>query len=667
VKTATRVRIDIDAGEAWSDAALAFLDKAPTAARAAWSALFKHCRTADGPRPTKKWLAEAAKYLESVGQKAFAAAVAEWFPLLNLPRTRVVPVPTRSWRPDGNLLFTEANSTLLKGVAWTCAHVGAEHNVPLARALADAATACFKKVKWLGPRNVRIGSAAIWVLSAMPGPEPAAQLARLKSQIKQPTGKKNVEKALAALGQRTGQTPDDIEELAIPTFNLSADGVLRQALGDYTAELRITGSTDVTLQWSRKDGKPQKSVPAEVKRDHPNELKELQRTAKELDKMLPAQRTRLERLPMNDRSWSLVDWKQRYLDHPLVSRLARRLIWQFESGKKTAAAIPIDGQFLAANDKPIAQPASDARVRVWHPIAAQPDEVLAWRRFLERRQIVQPFKQAHREVYLLTDAERRTKTYSNRFAAHIIRQHQFVALGAQRGWRTRLIGGWDSGGDGTPTLQLPRWNLRVEFWTDYAAGGAGGLAASGVSLYLSTDQVRFYEADATRPLRLDKIPPIVFSEVMRDVDLFIAVCSIGNDPAWQDTGPRGAWRNYWNNYSFGELTESAKTRKATLEPLLPRLKIRDRATLTDKFLVVKGNLRTYKIHLGSGNILMEPNDQYLCIVPDRTVGAAAKDDNLFLPFEGDSTLSLILSKAFLLADDDRIKDPTITQQIKRKK
>jgi hypothetical protein len=59
---------------------------------------------------------------------------------------------------------------------------------------------------------------------------------------------------------------------------------------------------------------------------------------------------------------------------------------------------------------------------------------------------------------------------------------------------------------------------------------------------------------------------------------------------------------------------------------------------------------------------MEPNDQYLCIVPD---GSAARDgkDNLFLPFEGDRMLSIILSKAFLLADDRKIKDPAITHQI----
>jgi hypothetical protein len=58
---------------------------------------------------------------------------------------------------------------------------------------------------------------------------------------------------------------------------------------------------------------------------------------------------------------------------------------------------------------------------------------------------------------------------------------------------------------------------------------------------------------------------------------------------------------------------------------------------------------------------MEPNDQYLCIVPDSR--SRSKEDDLFLPFEGDSTLSIIISKALLLAEDTKIKDPTITRQI----
>jgi hypothetical protein len=59
---------------------------------------------------------------------------------------------------------------------------------------------------------------------------------------------------------------------------------------------------------------------------------------------------------------------------------------------------------------------------------------------------------------------------------------------------------------------------------------------------------------------------------------------------------------------------------------------------------------------------MEPNDQYLCIVPGRFKGSGPAG-KIFLPFEGDQTLAVILSKALLLADDQKISDPTITQQI----
>jgi hypothetical protein len=164
------------------------------------------------------------------------------------------------------------------------------------------------------------------------------------------------------------------------------------------------------------------------------------------------------------------------------------------------------------------------------------------------------------------------------------------------------------------------------------------------------------------PIPLELIPPIVFSEIMRDVDLFVGVASVGNDPTWFDGGPEGRYREYWQTYSFGDLTPSAQTRKQVLERLVPKLKIGPRCSFSEKFLVVRGDLRTYKVHLGSGNILMEPNDQYLCIVPGSS--AVAKGDSVFLPFEGDRTLSIILSKAILLAEDRKISDPTITRQIK---
>jgi hypothetical protein len=61
---------------------------------------------------------------------------------------------------------------------------------------------------------------------------------------------------------------------------------------------------------------------------------------------------------------------------------------------------------------------------------------------------------------------------------------------------------------------------------------------------------------------------------------------------------------------------------------------------------------------------MSPNDQYLCIVAARG-GAAGAAGKVFLPFDDDHVLSLILSKAFLLAADTKITDRSITRQIGR--
>ncbi|CAM5264085.1 hypothetical protein SALBM135S_04164 [Streptomyces alboniger] len=82
-----------------------------------------------------------------------------------------------------------------------------------------------------------------------------------------------------------------------------------------------------------------------------------------------------------------------------------------------------------------------------------------------------------------------------------------------------------------------------------------------------------------------------------------------------------------------------------------------------RFLHVRGELHTYKIHLGSGNVLRSPSDQYVCVVPSPGASAGAAEAVGHLPFEGDRTLAVILSKAMLLADDKGITDPTIRSRL----
>ena len=294
---------------------------------------------------------------------------------------------------------------------------------------------------------------------------------------------------------------------------------------------------------------------------------------------------------------------------------------------------------------------------LWHPIDEDTAEaVLRWRNWLTSHRVCQPFKQAHREIYIATDAELETHLYSNRFAAHIIRQHQFAALCEQRGWRYKLQGQWDSWN--LPTYDIPGTDLRAEFHVEPIEGEE--VSAHMVYLYLQSDQVRFSRTqDGNRvAVPIAEVPDKAFSEIMRDVDLFVGVASVGTDPEWQDTG-NTEHNTYWQQFSFGDLSETAKTRLTTLQEVVPQLTIADQCSFEGNFLVVEGKIRTYKIHLGSGNILMTPNDRYLCIVRKSSPGS-----KVFLPFEGDSTLSVIISKAFLLADDDKIKDSTITNQIR---
>jgi hypothetical protein len=498
--------------------------------------------------------------------------------------------------------------------------------------------------------------------------ESVAQLTRMRAKVRYAVALKLIEKALNGAAERAALSRDDLEDMAVPTYGLAADGQRSEHLGDCRVDLvLVPGTGEIELRWQNAAGKPLKSPPADVKQNHASRLKEIKRTAADAQKMSAAQRLRVEQFLINERQINYEHWRKHFLDHPLLSALARRLIWRFESGANKTLGIWFNGEIVGWNNEPVADLGQGTRVQLWHPLQSDPQTILSWRCWLEDHHVVQPFKQAHREVYILTPAEEQTETYSNRFAAHVIRQHQFASLCRERGWQYRLMGsGFD--GHNVPTLEVARRSMKAEFWVDVPDVNTGTdpreatdqMSGSGINLYLFTDQVRFYRDSA--PVRLAEIPPVVFSEIMRDVDLFVGVTSIGNDPTWVDRGEDAFGQQYWRSFAFADLSQSGETRRTILEKLLPQLKIASRCTLDGKFLVVRGDLHTYKIHLGSANVLMEPGSHYLCIVPDRGHATWQKGP-LYLPFDGDQTLAIILSKAQLLAADSKITDATILRQI----
>ena len=642
------------AGGPWSSFVFAEIEKHSEPDRSSWAEMFVHCLGAQSSTPSKAWRKRSEELIVAVGATKVRDSAIRWL------NGEIAPLTVK---PAAQI--SDKDADYLKGFVWLLAGTS---DGGLCGAIADMGLTCLRKIPNIGPVSARVGFACVNTLAEMPGMESVAQLTRMRAKVRYAVALKLIEKALNGAAERAALSRDDLEDMAVPTYGLAADGQRSEHLGDCRVDLvLVPGTGEIELRWQNAAGKPLKSPPADVKQNHASRLKEIKRTAADAQKMSAAQRLRVEQFLINERQINYEHWRKHFLDHPLLSALARRLIWRFESGANKTLGIWFNGEIVGWNNEPVADLGQGTRVQLWHPLQSDPQTILSWRCWLEDHHVVQPFKQAHREVYILTPAEEQTETYSNRFAAHVIRQHQFASLCRERGWQYRLMGsGFD--GHNVPTLEVARRSMKAEFWVDVPDVNTGTdpreatdqMSGSGINLYLFTDQVRFYRDSA--PVRLAEIPPVVFSEIMRDVDLFVGVTSIGNDPTWVDRGEDAFGQQYWRSFAFADLSQSGETRRTILEKLLPQLKIASRCTLDGKFLVVRGDLHTYKIHLGSANVLMEPGSHYLCIVPDRGHATWQKGP-LYLPFDGDQTLAIILSKAQLLAADSKITDATILRQI----
>lgn len=170
-----------------------------------------------------------------------------------------------------------------------------------------------------------------------------SQLALLKIKVKFGTAQKGIEKALNAAAEKAGITSEELEEMSVPTYGLTEVGMSRADFGEFAAELLVTGTSAAEIRWLSADGKPQKSVPKSVKETYAEELKELNQAVKDIKKMLPAQRDRIENLYLEQKTWDFKTWRERYLEHPLIGTLVRRLIWRFD---EMTTAIWLDGKLV---------------------------------------------------------------------------------------------------------------------------------------------------------------------------------------------------------------------------------------------------------------------------------------------------------------------------------
>lgn len=100
-------------------------------------------------------------------------------------------------------------------------------------------------------------------------------------------------------------------------------------------------------------------------------------------------------------------------------------------------------------------------------------------------------------------------------------------------------------------------------------------------------------------------------------------------------------------------------RKAIVECNLELFKIKN-VRLEGSHAFIDGKLGQYTVHLGSG-VVHQMGNAMLFVVPVHSQHRG----RIFLPFvDDDPKTAEIMSKILLFAEDNKIKDPTILEQIR---
>jgi hypothetical protein len=188
----------------------------------------------------------------------------------------------------------------------------------------------------------------------------------------------------------------------------------------------------------------------------------------------------------------------------------------------------------------------------------------------------------------------------------------------------------------------------------------GEQSGAGINLFTGSDQVRFYRDN--REVAVDDVPAILYSEVMRDIDLFTSVCAVGDDETWADQGDRGTGI-FSDQMDPGEITAVITLRAEMLSRVLPHTAIQDRCKIEKSWLEVRGKLGTYRISLAWGGAALVTESEARWLIIPRKILDAVFLDFTAIPIELDYRSETILRKAYVLADDWKIDSPDLIKQL----
>ena len=395
--------------------------------------------------------------------------------------------------------------------AWAFAALGLLGNDETARRLAPRIR------EWPGESQHQRAVTGLDLLASIGSDVALMHLNGIAGKVKFKALQDRAREKIAAVAQARGFTAAELSDRLVPDLGLDERGSLALDFGprqffigfDETLKPFVKDAQGVRL----KDlPKPIRTDDAELSTAATDRYKQLKKDAKAIASL---QVTRLEMSMVDRRRWTATDYRLFFLEHPLMRHLAARLVWGLydaQDGLTGCFRVAEDWTLADGDDAEFELP-DDARVGLVHVIEMPAPLQTAFGQILADYEILQPFKQLGRETYVLTPQELASAKI-DRYAGKTIATGSVMGL-VNRGWERGQA--QDAGWVGWFSKPVGE-GMEVQMELD------PGTVVGDISFEpkqripnLVLRKVGSWNDDGL--LHLDKLHPILASEVLRDADL----------------------------------------------------------------------------------------------------------------------------------------------------
>jgi Domain of unknown function (DUF4132)/HEAT repeats len=369
--------------------------------------------------------------------------------------------------------------------------------------------------------------------------------------------------AFDVAAEELGMTPYELADSVIPDFGF--DGLFKEFEANKETYRAYIGN-DFKLAFLDEDNKTLKALPKGTSAELKEEFKEI---GKEIRDIVKSQSSRLEQYLVIQRRWSVDKWQAFFLTNPVMFVYAVRLIWGVFDNKNSLITVfrcqedqtltdkngdEIDFDALAnmrsVLDGRINSPTIDVETpinngRIYspenaqntegsklsigmvHPIGLDAETTDFWKNDLLDNDIEAIFPQLTRPVILLKDMDKNTKM-SDEFSGVPFGGYGFISRMDKTGWSRGSV--VDGGGIssyykeftevGLVAIVMQTGGLSVGYYDVNAEiGNLMFVKKSGVRFgsYMYDEPSKY---DDPRLVRFGDVPPIVYSEVMADMQFF---------------------------------------------------------------------------------------------------------------------------------------------------